>query len=168
MLSVVLIDSVQILISIKHNCNMQALHLPSYKFRTKTENGKTHIFDALRKTWLVNTPEEWVRQHFLRFLIEEHGYPAGRIGTEVTIVINKRKLRMDAVVYDKYGDMVMLMEFKAPSVKISESVFAQIADYNTKVGAKYIIVSNGISHFVAQADGATINLLQSLPDFSEL
>lgn len=147
---------------------MQELNLPPYQFRTKIETGKELIFDATRKKWFRLTPEEWVRQNFIRFLIEEKDFPAARIGTEVTMQINGRNLRVDGVVYDSYGDIVVLMEFKAPSVTINESVFAQVADYNTKVGAKYIIVSNGMSHFVAVVNGASISLLPDIPSLSSI
>lgn len=147
---------------------MQQLNLPEYKFRTKQESNKTKIFDDIRKKWITLTPEEWVRQNFIRFLIKEYDYPSGKIGVEVMITINNRPLRVDGAVYDSYGNIKMLLEFKAPSVAINESVFSQIADYNTKIGAEYLIVSNGISHYCAKVGADSIELLDAIPNYSLL
>lgn len=147
---------------------MQNLNLPNYTFRTKQESEKSFIFDALRKKWVKLTPEEWVRQNFIRFLVEECNYPQGTIGTEVGINIGGRMLRVDAVIYDKYGDIQLLLEFKAPTVPINEKVFAQSADYNTKIGAEYIVISNGISHYCARVTEKGIKLLEEIPNYKEL
>ncbi len=147
---------------------MQALNLPTYQFRTKNEKGKTLIFDALRKKWLALTPEEWVRQNFNRFLIENCAYPPNSIGVEVGLTINGRPLRVDGVVYNKYGTIKMLLEFKAPKVPVNEKVFAQAADYNTQLGAPFVIVSNGLNHFCAKVDKENIQLLEAIPAYTEL
>lgn len=147
---------------------MQALNLPAYSFRTKQESARNLIFDALRKKWITLTPEEWVRQNFIRFLVESCAYPPGRIGTEVGIPLGGRMLRVDALVYDGFGDIKVLLEFKAPTVAINEEVFAQSADYNTKIGAEYIIISNGMSHYCAQVSDQGITLLEAIPTYSEL
>lgn len=144
---------------------MSELNLPDYTFRTKREQDKVHIFDAWRKKWVRLTPEEWVRQNFIRYMIEECGYPPSSIGVEVGISINGRKLRADGVVYDKYGEVYVLMEFKAPTVAINEQVFSQTADYNTKIGAKIILISNGISHFCAHVTPDGIKLADSIPTY---
>lgn len=147
---------------------MQQLNLPDYTFRTKQESDKTFIFDALRKKWVKLSPEEWVRQNFIRFLVEAHSYPPGTVGTEVGISVGGRMLRVDGVVYDNFGDIKLLLEFKAPSIKIDEKVFAQSADYNTKIGAQYIIISNGLSHYCAKITDKGIKLLESIPTYKEL
>ncbi|MDA3852810.1 MAG: type I restriction enzyme HsdR N-terminal domain-containing protein [Bacteroidales bacterium] len=147
---------------------MQKLNLPDYCFRTRVESEKTFIFDALRKKWVTLTPEEWVRQNFIRFLVEECEYPQGTIGTEVGIKVGGRMLRVDGVVYDRFADVKLLLEFKAPTVPINEKVFAQSADYNTKIGAEYIVISNGISHYCAHITQDGIKLLEEIPNYKEL
>lgn len=147
---------------------MQQLNLPEYAFRTKEESKRTLIFDALRKKWIKLTPEEWVRQNFVRFLVEECNYPPGTVGTEVGISVSGRMLRVDAVVYDTYGDVKVLLEFKAPTITINEKVFAQSADYNTKIGAEYIIISNGLSHYCAKVSDEGIKLLEEIPSYTAL
>lgn len=147
---------------------MQKLNLPLYQFRTKTAKGKVFIFDVWRKKWVTLTPEEWVRQHFIRFLVEEYHYPSSAIGIEVCVGIAGRNLRADALVYSASGDKSLLLEFKAPSVSITEEVFSQAADYNTQIGAPYTIVSNGIVHFCAQLSDNNLSLLNDIPVYSDL
>ena len=147
---------------------MQSLNLPEHTFRTKQESNKTLIFDTLRKKWVKLTPEEWVRQNFIHFLVVHCAYPKGAIGIEVGISVGGRMLRVDGVAYDKYGDIKLLLEFKAPSIKIDEKVFTQSADYNTKIGAEYIIISNGISHYCARITSDGIKLLEAIPSYPQL
>lgn len=147
---------------------MQALNLPEYTFRTKKDEGKIYVFDVWRKKWVLMTPEEWVRQNFMRYLVETFDYPSSALGIEVGIDVAGRRLRVDAIVYSRNGERLVLLEFKAPSVSITESVFAQAADYNTKVGAPYVIVSNGLSHYCAKTDGAIPNLLDHIPEYIDL
>ncbi len=146
----------------------QQLNLPEYQLKTKKEAGKTKVFDFIRKKWIVLTPEEWVRQSFIHYLVEECSYPASKIGVEVSVHINQKALRADAVVYDSYGDVVMLLEFKAPSVSITETVFSQIADYNTKIGAQYLLISNGMTHYCASVATKGISLMDSIPVYNEI
>ncbi len=146
---------------------MQDLNLPKYNLRIKQQDGKMSVFDVLRKKWINLTPEEWVRQNFIHFLLEM-GYPAGRIGVEVGLTINGRKLRVDAVVYNGYGDVKMLLEFKAPSINITDETFAQAADYNTKVSAPFVVVSNGLQHYCARVEKDDIEMLNALPAYNEI
>ncbi len=147
---------------------MQQLNLPLYQFRTKKENDKAFIFDVWRKKWVTLTPEEWVRQHFIRFLVEEYHYPITAMGIEVGISVAGRLLRVDALVYNSSGNKSLLLEFKAPSVTITEAVFAQVADYNTQIGAAYAIVSNGIDHFCSYISDNKVSLLNDIPAYSDL
>lgn len=147
---------------------MTKLNLPTYSFRTKQVEGKDQLFDPIRKKWVVLTPEEWVRQNFIQYLITECGFVSGRIGVEVGVPINGRKLRADAVVYDAYGQLIVLMEFKAPHIVIDEKVFSQVADYNTKLGARYIVVTNGINHYFAGVNKDKIELLTGIPQYGDL
>ena len=146
---------------------MQDLNLPKYEFRTKEEGDKILIFDILRKKWIGLTPEEWVRQNFVRFLLDS-SYPLGRIGIEVGLNISGRKLRADGVVYNNFGEVIMLMEFKAPQVVITEQVFAQAADYNTKISASYVIVSNGMTHYCARINNDGVEMLNAIPAYADI
>jgi len=128
------------------------LNLPEYKFRLKRQNEKVYIFDSYRKKYVVLTPEEWVRQNVLEFLVKEKGYPKDWIAVEKEININGLKRRYDALVYNKNEDVYLLIEFKAPKIKIDEKVFSQIAAYNFKLKAPYLLVSNGMEHYFAKMD----------------
>ena len=129
---------------------MQKLNLPTYPFKLKSNEKQTLIFDNLRKRYFVLTPEEWVRQHFVQFLIEEKKYPVSLIAIEKQLTINALKKRTDIVVFDKSGNPDIIVECKAPHIKIAQDTFDQIARYNLKLNAKYLIVTNGLDHFFLQ------------------
>ena len=126
---------------------MKRLNLPTYSFNIKLIEQRKYIFDFIRKKFVILTPEEWVRQNFLRYLVEEKKYPASLIFVEKEFKLNNLSKRSDAVVYDRMGRPVLIMEFKAPEVKIDQKVFDQIARYNLKLQVKYLIVSNGVGHY---------------------
>jgi hypothetical protein len=126
---------------------MQKLNLPNYKFRLKSSENKTLIFDNLRKKYMVLTPEEWVRQHFVQFLIEEKKYPASLIALEKQLTLNNRKKRTDILVFNKEGNHDIIVECKAPKIKITQATFDQIARYNLKLKANFLVVTNGLDHF---------------------
>jgi len=146
------------------------LNLPPYPFRIKLEGGKHFIFDELRKKFLVLTPEEWVRQHFIQFLILNKKYPKTLIQIEAGLKINKLQKRTDVVVFDRNAARFMLIECKAPQVKIDQSVFDQAARYNSVHQVEYLVVTNGIQHYVAKIDHITkeFNFLDDLPEFQTL
>lgn len=148
---------------------MQVLNLPQYELKVKEENGKQFIFDSVRKKYLVLTPEEWVRQNFIQFLIQEKEYPTGLIEIEKGLRLNELHKRADAVVY-KDVQPVVLIEFKAPSVKINQEVFEQIARYNTHFKVPYLIVSNGMNHYCAKINFSehSFDFLQDIPAYSSL
>ena len=129
---------------------MQKLNLPTYPFKLKSNEKQTLIFDNLRKRYFVLTSEEWVRQHFVQFLIEEKKYPVSLIAIEKQLTINALKKRTDIVVFDKSGNPDIIVECKAPHIKIAQDTFDQIARYNLKLNAKYLIVTNGLDHFFLQ------------------
>lgn len=110
------------------------------------------IFDNLRKKYMVLTPEEWVRQHFVRFLIDEKKYPESLIAIEKQLIINNRKKRTDILVFNKYGNPNIIVECKAPSIKITQATFDQIARYNLKLKANLLVVTNGLEHFYCKLD----------------
>lgn len=129
---------------------MKALKLPSFEYKIKVEDQKTYIFDIIRKKFIFLTPEEWVRQHFVQFLLNQHHYPKSLIKIETGLNYNKLKKRSDIIVYSRSGAPFMLIECKSYEVKLSDSVFFQAATYNNKVGAPYLCVTNGLEHFVYQ------------------
>ena len=147
---------------------MQQLNLPSYPFKIKNENGKPFIFDQLRKKYVALTPEEWVRQHFTSFLISEKGYPASLIANEHPICINGHKRRCDTVVYNNHGHPVVIVEYKAPYVAITQETFNQIALYNIKFKVGYLIVSNGLQHYCCRMnyENMTYEFLPDIPSYT--
>jgi len=131
---------------------MMRLNLPEYEFRTNQKDGRTLIFDALRRRWVKLSPEEWVRQHFIRYLVEEKHYPASLIAVEHSLKINRQAFRADAVVFSNSGKPLLIVECKAPEVKITQKVFEQIVRYNFEFQVDFLIVTNGISHFCCRID----------------
>ena len=130
------------------------LNLPDYepRLRMSPSSHLEEIWDPQRMKWVRLTPEEWVRQHFVNFLINHHGYPAGRIGNEVQIQVGQLGRRCDTVVFGHEGEPVMIVEYKSPAVKITQKVFDQIAVYNMQLNVPYLIVSNGLQHYMCQVD----------------
>jgi hypothetical protein len=131
---------------------LKELNLPQYSFRISGKEGEEMILDPLRRRFVKLTPEEWVRQNFVQYLINEGRYPAGLIGIEVFFRLNKLKRRIDILVHNRNGMPVLIVECKAPDVKIDEAVFEQIATYNFKFKLPYLIVTNGIHHFACRFD----------------
>ena len=147
---------------------MQALYLPTYTFRYKAgEGGRVLIFDGIRRLYVPLTPEEWVRQHFVRFLTEDKNYPASLVAIEMGLRYNQLQKRADILVYNKLGQPLLMVECKAPSVRITQDVFHQIAVYNMSFKVAYLVVTNGMDHFCCQMDYAnsTYRFLQMIPDF---
>jgi hypothetical protein len=130
---------------------LKQLNLPSYSFRITGKEGSEMIFDPLRKKWVKLTPEEWVRQNFVQYLIHEGRYPAGLIGIEINYYYNTMKKRVDILVHNRNGEPVMIVECKSPDVKISDiyedKVYDQIGEYNFRYKVPYAIVTNGIFNY---------------------
>lgn len=149
---------------------MWQLNLPAYNFRIIKKNEKPFIFDDLRKKFVALTPEEWVRQHFIRFLIDVKHYPASLIAIEKQLVINGLKKRCDAVVYNRNAEPLMIIEFKATTVSIAQQTFDQAAVYNSKLKVDYFIISNGLKHYCCRLDKNVLqyNFLDDIPDFDSL
>lgn len=131
---------------------MQELNLPNYQFRIKSSENKLFIFDFIRKKEVILTPEEWVRQHFMRYLVTEKKYPASLIAVEKKLNLHQTTKRTDIVVYNRNLKPEIIVECKAPNVPISQEVFDQIARYNLKLEARFLIVTNGLQHFYCQID----------------
>ena len=125
---------------------MKKLNLPFFEFKIKKENKNNIIFDEIRKKWIVLTPEEWVRQNFIKFILSKN-YPKSLINCEKVFYINKVLKRYDIVVYDSSGDVDILVECKSHEIKINQGHFDQVMRYNLELKSKNIIVTNGISHF---------------------
>lgn len=133
---------------------MDVLNLPKYPFRTKEENGKLYILDELRKKYVRLTPEEWVRQHMVKYLIGEKNYPSQLIVNEGLVELNGMKKRFDMVIHDRQGKPQLVAEYKAPDVKICQETFDQITAYNMKLHVDYLLVSNGMHHYCCKVDWA--------------
>ncbi len=131
---------------------MQKLAFPAYHFRLKNSENKTYIFDRIRKKFIVLTPEEWVRQHTVNFLLEEKQYPQSLIQVEKEIKLHNTKKRYDIVIFNPDGTIFLIVECKAYSVGINQGTFDQIARYNLKLKAQYLMVTNGLNHYYCTMD----------------
>ena len=146
---------------------MTALNLPPFPHQLQQQAGKTTIFDAIRKKYVVLTPEEWVRQHFIHYLISHLRYPRPLIKVEAGLHYNKMLRRSDVVVYRRDGVPFMIVECKAPAVPLSPAVFEQVAVYNQPLQAEYITVTNGLDHYCCRMDYATnsYTFMKALPPY---
>ena len=146
---------------------MQSLQFNSYSFRFKNNENKRLIFDEIRKKFVVLTPEEWVRQHVVRFLNTEKKYPKSHINVEKQLVLNGTKKRYDIVIFNPNGSIHLIVECKAPHIKISQNTFDQIARYNLVTDATYLMITNGLTHYYCQLDyeNECYNFLRELPEY---
>src|SRR6478672_9560423 len=142
---------------------MIAVQFPEPQFRMKMENGKQYIFDGIRKTWLLLTEEEWVRQNFVNYLVQEMNYPATMIAMEKVIRLNDLKKRFDILVYNSEHQPWMLVECKEPGVSLSETVLQQVLRYNITLPVPFIIITNGHSTLGWKKEGAGLMLLKEMP-----
>ncbi len=147
---------------------MVLLNLPQVKFRIKSNENTQLIFDIIRKKYVALTPEEWVRQHVVHYLITVRGYPKSLIAVEKQLTVNTLKKRFDILVFNTKGLPKIIIECKSPSIKITQKAFDQIARYNLKLNAEYLMVTNGLQHYYCTLD--IINeryvFLKKLPDYS--
>lgn len=149
---------------------MFALNLPGYDYKIRTVNGKNQLFDPLRRRFVALTPEEWVRQHVVNYLITYKHYPAERLVNEAQIRLNGLTRRCDTVLYDKDVNPLVIMEYKAPTITIDQKVFEQVAAYNWVLKADYLIVSNGLSHYCCRYDyeNQRVIFLEEIPAYDKL
>ena len=147
-----------------------ALNLPLFNSSIQMQDGIEVIFDEFRKKWVRLTPEEWVRQQFLMYLHVHLGYPATAIAVEKSLTYNGMTRRPDAVISGRNGQILMVLECKKPDVIIDEKTFLQAATYTSVLGNAYILITNGLSHFVCKTDAAAlkIHFLQEIPDYATL
>lgn len=149
---------------------MFELNLPPFDVKISSEGEKKRIFDVIRRRYVALTPEEWVRQHFVHFLAEEKGYPLTLMANEVQLKLNGMSRRCDTVVYDRTLTPRVIVEYKAPSVEITQKVFDQISRYNRVLRVDYLIVSNGLTHYCCRIDYASqgYTFLPDIPTYEEL
>ena len=149
---------------------MQKLNFPSYSFRFKNSENKVAIFDDVRKKFIILTPEEWVRQHTVQYLLQEKKYSKSYLNVEKLIKINDLSKRYDIVVFQPNGEIFLLIECKAPEVNITQGNFDQIARYNLKLQAKYLMVTNGLNHYFCQMnfEKEQYVFLKELPNFTTI
>ena len=147
--------------------NMPQLNLPNVILKIKLVKGITQVFDTVRKKYLVLTSEEWVRQHFIHYLNSEKRYPLGLMGVEKTVKYNGQSTRADIILYTNMGKPNMIVECKAPEVKITQDTFDQIAKYNFKLKVNFLVVTNGMQHFCCAIDyeNNKINFLKEIPQY---
>jgi hypothetical protein len=146
---------------------MKQLQFPTYSFRFKNSENKVAIFDEIRKKFIIISPEEWVRQHVVQFLLQDKKYPKSHINVEKLLKINNLTKRYDVVVFKPDGNISILVECKAPEVKITQSTFDQIARYNMTLKAEYLMVTNGLNHYFCKMDydKEQYDFLQELPEY---
>ncbi|MBQ9559388.1 MAG: type I restriction enzyme HsdR N-terminal domain-containing protein [Bacteroidaceae bacterium] len=149
---------------------MQALNLPPADLSLTQRDHHDYVFDILRRRYIRLTPEEWVRQHFVHFLIHCKGYPQGMLANEVSLSLNQTSKRCDTVLYALDAQPRMIIEYKAPHIELTQRVFDQISRYNIVLHVPYLIVSNGLRHYCCQVDYAqnSYRFLQEIPRYEEL
>lgn len=150
---------------------MQPLNLPPYDAKIKTADGRTKILDILRNKFVALTPEEWVRQHFVHYMVECKGYPSALMANEVAVSLNGMSRRCDTVVYRQQGlKPYIIIEYKAPNVEITQKVFNQICRYNMVLEVEYLIVSNGLKHYCCKIDieKGEYTFLNDIPPFGSI
>jgi hypothetical protein len=147
--------------------NLPQLNLPIAALKNKLVEGTTQFFDQVRKKYLILTPEEWVRQHFLYYLNQEKNYPLGLMGIEQMVKYNGMKTRADIILYAADGKPNMIVECKAPSIKITQDAFNQIAKYNFKLKVPFLVVTNGMQHFCCKMEYESneIKFLEEIPAY---
>ena len=149
---------------------MVQLNLPPYQIRVKETGGRKQIFDILRRKYVALTPEEWVRQHFIHYLIEHKNYPASLLTNEVPLQIGEKRMRADSVLYDNQLHPRIIIEYKAPNITLTQKVFDQITVYNLLLHVDYLIVSNGMTTYICKMDyeKQTYKFLETIPNYENI
>lgn len=146
---------------------MKKLNFPSYSFRFKNRENKTLIFDEIRKKFVVLTPEEWVRQNCVQFLLKEKNIPKSLVNVEKQLQINNLRKRYDIVVFRPDGSIFLVVECKSPEIEIQQQTFDQVARYNLALNSEFLMVTNGMEHYVCTMDfeAKTYRFLREIPTF---
>jgi hypothetical protein len=149
---------------------MPTLNLPTFSLKTRITGNRAEIFDPVRKLYVALTPEEWVRQHVINYLIADRLVPPGLIAVEKEIKVNRLSRRCDIIVFSKTGSPLMVVECKAPGVKITQDAFNQAMHYNLSLKIKFMLLTNGLKHFCFQLDYETQSSRQTdyIPSYNEL
>ena len=149
---------------------MTRLNLPPFEIKLRGTKAQPQIFDILRKKYIALTPEEWVRQHFVHFLVEHKGYPAALMANEIQLKVGEKTLRADSVLYSRDLKPRMIIEYKAPHIPNTQKVFDQISIYNMLLHVDYLVVSNGLQHYICKMDynDKKYLFLEDIPDYEEL
>ncbi|WP_288952950.1 type I restriction enzyme HsdR N-terminal domain-containing protein [uncultured Prevotella sp.] len=149
---------------------MIQLTLPPYQIRVKETHGRKQIFDILRRKYVALTPEEWVRQHFIHYLVEHKNYPSSLLANEVSLQIGEKRMRADSVLYDNQLHPRMIIEYKAPNITLTQKVFDQITVYNLLLHVDYLIVSNGMITYICKMDyeKQTYKFLEAIPYYENI
>ncbi len=149
---------------------MQRLNFPIFAFKLKKENEVIFILDSIRRKYVKLTPEEWVRQHVVQFLITEKNVPKGRIGIEQQLKVNTMLKRTDIVVYDSIGKPLLIVECKSADIMVNQKIFEQVACYNLSLKSPFLLITNGLIHISALIDfkQQKWSFLESLPDYNQM
>lgn len=149
---------------------MNELNLPPFEMRVRNSGGHRQVLDVLRRRYVALTPEEWVRQHFVHFLMEHKGYPKGLLANEVELRVGEKRLRCDTLLYNKAMQPQMIVEYKAPDIAITQRVFNQITAYNILLHVDYLVVSNGREHYCCRMDYAQkgYTFLREIPSYADI
>lgn len=152
------------------NFNPDLLNLPPADLKIVRRNGVFKVFDRLRKQYFILTPEEYVRQRFVAWLLKEKNYPESLMANEIGITLNQTYKRCDTIVYSKTGKPLVIIEFKAPNVEITQNAFNQIVRYNMVLKAPILIVSNGVKHFccLCNPNFTGYQFLDAIPPYEEI
>lgn len=146
---------------------MLKLNFPEFKFAIKKIDSNEYIYDNVRKKWVLNTPEEFVRQHVINYFIYYLNYPKNLLSIEKTITVNKLKKRFDIVVFSNFLEPLIVVECKAPTVKISDEQLNQVVVYNTVLNSKIIFLTNGLNHYIIRTK-PKVHFLSNFPSFNDL
>ena len=149
---------------------MIKLNIPPFQMKLSGTQERPKILDILRRKFVALTPEEWVRQHFVNYLTQHKGYPTALLANEMELKIGTKRLRCDTLLYNRYMQPRMIIEYKAPHITISQQVFEQIASYNTLLHVDYLVVSNGLQHYCCKMnyEQHSMQFLKQIPDYSEI
>ena len=149
---------------------MKALNLPTYSFSVKSESDRSYIFDSIRRKYVALTPEEWVRQHFIQYLVQGRRFPAALLAVEKEFSFNRMKKRADILAHNRQGEPVLLVECKAPDVPVNTAVFEQIGLYNLSLKVPWLVVTNGMKHYCCRLDPITKNygFIDHIPVWGEV
>ena len=148
---------------------MEKLNFPNFKLLFKNKENKPFLFDSIRKKWVLCTPEEWVRVHCVNYLLKNKGYPASWIQIEKEIKVYDTRKQFDIVVSHPIGGNHILIECKAPSIKITQKTFDQIARYNLQIKSKYLMLTNGLNHYfyIMNYEKGQFTFMEELPEYSQ-